>query len=112
MKIVLDESVPHQLVRPLRALGCDVKPFPNDWKGTKNGKLLIRVKEANFDALLTCDKNMVYQQNMSQLELLIVVLPTQRLDILRPRVEEFAQTLRSVTTFAGVLNLKIVDSGH
>jgi len=41
--------------------------------GLKNGKLLTATEEAGFDILLTIDKNMNYQQNISKYDLILVV---------------------------------------
>lgn len=43
------------------------------WAGLKNGKLLVRANE-NFDVLITMDNPMVSQQNLSKLQIAIVVL--------------------------------------
>ncbi|WP_274630013.1 hypothetical protein [Arvimicrobium flavum] len=112
MRIVLDESVPRDLAKALRALGLEIVSFPNHWKGTKNGELLTRVKQAGFDCLLTCDKNMARQQNVRQLEILLAVLPTQRLATLLPQVDQIARSLRSDATPAkGVLKIEFHKSG-
>lgn len=44
------------------------------WNGIKNGKLMIRCVENNFDLLLTIDKSLMYQQNLEKYKLTIVVL--------------------------------------
>ena len=64
MRAVIDEGVPRRVVGLLRESGCDVSTFPNNWKGLKNGRLLARVEEAGFEILLTCDKNMRFQQDI------------------------------------------------
>jgi hypothetical protein len=45
------------------------------WDELQNGDLLIAA-EAAFDALITTDQNLKYQQNMSGRKLAILVLPT------------------------------------
>ncbi len=95
MKIILDESVPRDLAKALRAAGCIVAPFPNAWKGTRNGRLLSKITEAGHNALLTCDKNMGFQQNLSQTQILIAVLPTQRLALLLQHVDEISRVFES-----------------
>lgn len=95
MKIVLDESVPRDVATALRATGCSVAPFPNRWKGTKNGQLLSTIREAGYDCLLTCDRNLAYQQNLSTSPVLIAVLPTQRVAVLLRHIEEIARVLAS-----------------
>jgi hypothetical protein len=95
LKIVLDESVSRDVATALRAAGCSVAPFPNRWKGTKNGQLLSKIREAGYDCLLTCDKNLAYQQNLTKSPILIAVLPTQRVAVLLQHIEDMARVLAS-----------------
>jgi hypothetical protein len=43
------------------------------WSGIKNGQLLALAAQ-NFDAFITVDKNLPYQQNTSTLPLAVLVL--------------------------------------
>jgi hypothetical protein len=78
LRILLDENIPVQL----RAFfhGHVVKSV-NDkdvgWKSIKNGRLLTEM-EGRFDLLVTADKNMYAQQNLSDRSICILVLPTNR----------------------------------
>lgn len=45
------------------------------WSGLENGALLRSAEEA-FDALITTDQSLRYQQNLAGRRLAIVVLPT------------------------------------
>ena len=87
-KLLLDESVPHRLARefPERFQIFTVQDM--SWKGVKNGALLALAGEHSFDALLTTDKNMEYQQNAATLPCPIVVLRSHfsRFDDLAPLV--------------------------
>jgi hypothetical protein len=49
--------------------------FELGWSGLTNGDLL-REAEAGFDALITTDQNLRYQQNLAGRRLAILVLPT------------------------------------
>ena len=44
------------------------------WNGIKNGELLKLISQYNFDCWIVVDKNIPYQQNISQLPCLIIVL--------------------------------------
>lgn len=46
------------------------------WSGKKNGELL-RAAAREFDAFITMDSNLQHQQNLSDLDLAIVVLKAQ-----------------------------------
>lgn len=72
MRLLLDESVPATLRRDLP--GHDVRTVVEmGWSGVKNGELLA-LAAALFDALVTVDKNMPFQQNLAALPVALVVL--------------------------------------
>ena len=78
MRILLDENIPVQLKAVFR--GHVVKSV-NDrdvgWKNIKNGRLLTEM-EGRFDLLVTADRNMFAQQNLSGRNICILVLPANR----------------------------------
>ena len=63
MRLLLDESVPSRLRRSLtdHTVRTVVEA---GWSGVKNGKLLA-LAGAEFDAFITVDKNLPFQQNLS-----------------------------------------------
>lgn len=73
MRLLLDENLPKRLkldfpeheVFTIRDMG---------WNGIKNGALLKRMLADNFDALLTFDKNLQYQQNFKKYTITVFVL--------------------------------------
>jgi len=72
MRILLDEPVPRRLGALL--VGHEATTVPrNGWAGIKNGKLLALAAE-NFDAFLTTDQNIEFQQNLSALPIAILVI--------------------------------------
>ena len=72
MRILLDESLPHDLA-PLIS-GHQVSTVQDEgWSNVKNGKLLA-LAATRFDAFITADKNLPYQQNTSTLPVAIFVL--------------------------------------
>lgn len=79
MRLLLDESLPRGLKRHLSA--HEVATVPEQgWAGKSNGELL-RLAEGEFDAFLTADQNVEYQQNLGAYNLAVIVLaaPTTRL---------------------------------
>ncbi len=44
------------------------------WNGKKNGELLNLMIEYRFDALITFDKNLQYQQNFTKYTIPVIVL--------------------------------------
>ncbi len=55
------------------------------WAGVKNGQLLA-LAEAAFDVFITVDRNLSFQQNLSQFDIAVIVLQSSsnRLAGLRP----------------------------
>ena len=55
------------------------------WSGVKNGKLLALAATA-FDAFITVDKNMPFQQNLAALPIALIVLdaPSSEVHMLKP----------------------------
>lgn len=72
MRLLLDECVPARLMRALP--GHEVSTVvAQGWSGVKNGKLLLLASQG-FDAFITVDKNLPYQQNQRTLPLAVLGL--------------------------------------
>jgi len=92
VRILLDESLPRGVIRLLPA--HEVRPVAAmGWTGTRNGPLL-QLAAAEFDAVLTADRNLEHQQNLASLPIAVVVLvaPTNRIESLRPLVPALLRT--------------------
>jgi predicted nuclease of predicted toxin-antitoxin system len=74
MRILFDHGVPAPLRRALTAHTVSTA-YEMGWAELDNGNLL-KAAETNFDALVTADRNLRYQQNLGGRRLAIVVLPT------------------------------------
>ncbi|GDY23671.1 hypothetical protein LBMAG56_50180 [Verrucomicrobiota bacterium] len=74
MRILLDACVPRPLRQHLPGHAIHTAQEMG-WGGLKNGALLQAV-EAQFDAFLSSDQNLRYQQNLAGRKLAILVLPT------------------------------------
>jgi hypothetical protein len=73
VRVLLDEQLPRQLVPLL--IGHDVRTVQQQsWAGLKNGQLLDAAEAAGFTVLLTGDRNLQFQQNLSKRKLGVVVL--------------------------------------
>ena len=72
MRLLLDECVPGRLRKalPLHEVSTVVQA---GWSGVKNGKLLT-LASTKFDAFVTVDKNLPYQQNQAKLPISVLVL--------------------------------------
>lgn len=74
------------------------------WSGVKNGKLLA-LAASGFDAFVTVDKNMPFQQNLSALPVALVVLDSfsNELHALLPLVPRLEQELSALVPKSYVL---------
>jgi hypothetical protein len=84
MRVLLDECVPRALRSDIS--GHEVKTVADaGWAGVKNGELL-RLAVAEFDVLITVDRNLEYQQNFEGLSLAVIVIhaPSNDITVLRP----------------------------
>lgn len=73
MKLLLDENLPKRLKLDFK--NHEVSTIrEKGWNGIKNGELLKLMTENNFDALLTFDKNLQYQQNFKNFAKTVFVL--------------------------------------
>ena len=96
MRLLLDESLPSRLRRSLP--GHQVSTVVEmGWGGVKNGKLLSLAAQA-FDAFLTADKNLQYQQNLAKLPLAVVVLDSHSNELphLLPLIPQLEETLTNL----------------
>ncbi|HMO47540.1 MAG TPA: hypothetical protein PKB14_16100 [Rubrivivax sp.] len=96
MRLLLDESVPAKLRKHLRS--HEVRTAVEmGWAGVKNGKLLALAGE-QFDAFVTVDKNLQFQQNVATLPVAVLVLdaPSNELEALLPLLPRLEQVLESV----------------
>jgi hypothetical protein len=77
MRILFDQAVPVPL-RP-HLVGHSVRTAAEEsWAQLRNGDLLSAAEEAGFDVLLTTDRNMRYQQNLSGRSISVVILSRQQ----------------------------------
>ena len=73
MRVLLDENI-DRLRKDLFAAEFEVMTVrERGWDGKRNGELLLSA-EREFDAFVTMDRNLEYQQNLRVLKLGVVVL--------------------------------------
>ena len=96
MRIFFDECIDRRFAKELE--GHEVMTVPQvGWAGIKNGELLSRA-QSKFDAFVTVDRNLAFQQNIPQFTFAVIVLesPTNRLKDLRPLLPQLQQLLLKV----------------
>ena len=92
MRILLDQGTPvgiraslsEHFVRTVREQG---------WSTLLNGDLLRVAEEEGFDVLLTTDKNLAYQQNLSKRRIAVVALGRSRWNLIRPMLAQVAEAV-------------------
>ena len=73
MLLLLDENLPKKLKNDFP--GHQVFTIKEQgWNGLKNGILLEKLLENNFNALITYDKNLQHQQNFKKYPVTVFVL--------------------------------------
>jgi len=93
VRLLLDECVDHRLAQELR--GHEVHTVARlGWAGIRNGDLLARAA-GKFDAFVTVDRNLAFQQHIEGLALGVVILRTKtnRLVDLKPLVPTLLRAL-------------------
>ncbi len=96
MKLLLDESLPKDLA--LHLVGHTVTTVPQrGWASRRNGELLA-LASGEFDAFITADQSLQYQQNVAKYRIAVVVLAARsnRLPDLLPLVPRLSSLLGSV----------------
>ena len=88
MKLLLDEQMPRKIAKQFEESVTVDHVQLVGWSGIKNGELLKLAAAEGYDALISADKNMSYQQNENQLPLSVVVL-----EVLRLRIEDLVPLL-------------------
>lgn len=94
MKILLDECaprvvksrLPQRAIRTVQEMG---------WSGIKNGDLLMKAEE-NFDVFITTDKNLRFQQNLTNRRLAILQLPSNQVPIVASLIPDIEARLATI----------------
>ena len=75
MRVLFDHGTPAPLRREL--VGHEVTTaYERGWSALKNGELIATAEAGGHEVLVTTDKNLKYQQNLSGRSLAVVVLWT------------------------------------
>ena len=96
MRLLLDESLPRRLRTELH--GQQVVTVPGmGWAGRTNGELLSLARD-RFDAFLTADQNLEYQQNLSEADIPVIVLAasSNRFDDIKPLIPDVLSALENI----------------
>jgi hypothetical protein len=82
MRILLDENAPSGLRRILA--GHDVRTAPEmGWTRYSNGQLLDEAEKAGFEALITSDQNLAFQQSLTGRNIAVIIFSTNAWPVIR-----------------------------
>jgi hypothetical protein len=96
MLILFDNGTPAPLRYALKS-HVVVEAIERGWDRLVNGELIAKAEAAGFDVLLTTDKNMRYQQNLTGRKIAFVVIGNQQWPILRRYVERVVAAVNVAT---------------
>ncbi|MEO5925740.1 MAG: DUF5615 family PIN-like protein [Bryobacteraceae bacterium] len=95
MLILLDENLPHRL--RLLLPGHDVRTTAfQGWAGLSNGTLLKVAEEAAFDAIITADQGIRYQQNRKYSRVAMIVLSDNDEVVITANAEAILAAIRAI----------------
>lgn len=96
MRILFDNGTPRGVIAALRGHIVE-EARVHGWDALKNGDLLDAAEAAGFDLLLTTDKNIRYQQNLTGRRIAILVLASGRWTLIKQRLDAIAAAVANVT---------------
>jgi hypothetical protein len=96
MRILFDHGTPSGVVSALSAHEV-TEARERGWDTLSNGELLDAAETAGFELLLTTDKRIRYQQNLSRRRISIVVLGNSTWRVLRLHLERVARAVNEAT---------------
>jgi hypothetical protein len=94
MRILFDHGTPSPLQSFLMNHTIE-KAKDLGWDTLSNGELLKVAEEAGFEVLLTTDKNLHFQQNLSKFAIAVVVLGNPTWPVLRRYVKRVVEAVNS-----------------
>ena len=96
MRVLFDQGTPVPLAQFL--VGHTVSTAAGEgWNQYQNSDLLIAAEAAGFDVLVTTDKNLRYQQNLTGRKIAIIVLLKQQWPELRRHVRLVVAAINAAT---------------
>ena len=88
MLVLFDNGTPRTLARFLIDRHTVTEARARGWAELENGELLNQAEAAGFEALVTTDKNLGYQQNLAGRKIAIVVLGQGRWTLIKPHIAD------------------------
>jgi hypothetical protein len=94
VRVLLDEGVPDIIQKRLKTIViATVQEL--DWRGISNRELLD-LMTGRFDVLITTDKNIPFQQNLAKRNLSAIIIPSNRIRILKPLLPRIESAINRI----------------
>ena len=95
MKILIDECVPRPIVKFF--VSHITKTAQEIGWGAYNNGQLLRLAENEYDVFITADKNIRYQQNLTDRKIAILVLSTNHWETIRANSDKIIAAVEAIT---------------
>jgi hypothetical protein len=96
MRILFDHSTPAPLRQTLTS-HVVVEALERRWQTLENGPLLDADEAEGFEIFITADKNIRYQQNISDRKIAVVILGNAQWPVLRRHADKVVAALNAAT---------------
>ena len=94
MKILFDNGTPKPIARSL--VGHDVTFVRQiGWHALENGALIQQAEDGGYDVLLSTDKNIQYQQNLTGRKIALVVLGNSQWPVVQLYLERIVAAVNA-----------------
>ena len=95
MRVLFDQGTPVPLRRFLNSHTVTTV-YEKGWGSIGNGDLLRLADQEMFEVLLTTDQHLKHQQNLTDRQIAIVVLPTTSWPVIQKHTAKIAEALASM----------------
>jgi predicted nuclease of predicted toxin-antitoxin system len=98
MRLLIDECLPRKVKSLFAEGGHECETVRDEGFGGKENGELLALADKSFDVLITIDKNIRYQQNVTRRNVAIVVIrpASNDLDDIRPYVADALAALKPI----------------
>jgi len=96
MRILFDNGTPRGLANALSDHVVE-EARSHGWDTLRNGELLDAADAAGFDVLITTDRNIKYQQNLTGRRIAVVILGNGRWTLIKTRLPAIAAAAVAAT---------------
>jgi len=96
MRVLFDNGTPRGVAAALLEHTVE-EARAHGWDTLRNGELLDAAEYAGFDVLVTTDRNIRYQQNLTGRKIAIVVLEKGRWRLIKQRLPHIAAAVAAAT---------------